>query len=119
MRISRRGFIGACIAAMAAPTAAITSTTPTTPLIISDSVSLNNRKLKAVWSYEAQQDLKAVHNLEAEAELLELLTKQINECLTKEIDKEILNDLRLFQSRPNGNGNYRSRNATSVWKQVA
>lgn len=56
----------------------------------SDSVTAKTRKLKAVWTYEAQQDLRSQHNLDAEAELTQVLAQEIN----LEIDREILNDLR-------------------------
>ena len=50
----------------------------------------SQRKLKAVWSYEAAQDLRAFHNIDAEKALADTLAKEINE----EIDREILQDLR-------------------------
>lgn len=49
-----------------------------------------NRKLKAVWSYEAAQDMKSMHNLDAEAEL----TKALADAINAEIDAEVLADLR-------------------------
>lgn len=48
------------------------------------------RKLKAVWSYEAAEDLRACHNIGAEKALADILAKEIN----AEIDREILQDLR-------------------------
>lgn len=48
------------------------------------------RKLKAVWSREAAEDLRAFHNIDAEKALTDILTKEIN----AEIDREILQDLR-------------------------
>jgi hypothetical protein len=59
-------------------------------VIESESIAAKTRKLKAVWSYEAQQDLRSQHNLDAEAELTAILAQEIN----LEIDREILNDLR-------------------------
>lgn len=53
-------------------------------------VSTQNRKLKAVWSMEAQQDLQAMHNIQAEGALSAMMAAEIN----AEIDREILNDLR-------------------------
>jgi major capsid protein Gp23 len=49
-----------------------------------------NRKLKAVWSMEAQQDVRAMHNIQAEGALSAIMAAEIN----AEIDQEILNDLR-------------------------
>jgi hypothetical protein len=59
-------------------------------VIESESITAKTRKLKAVWSYEAQQDLRSQHNLDAEAELTAVLAQEIN----LEIDREILTDLR-------------------------
>lgn len=59
-------------------------------VIESDSITAKTRKLKATWSYEAQQDLRSQHNLDAEAELTQILAQEIN----LEIDREILDDLR-------------------------
>ncbi len=57
----------------------------------SEEIVAKTRKLKAAWSYEAQQDLRSQHNLEADAELTAILAQEIN----LEIDREILTDLRL------------------------
>jgi len=59
-------------------------------VIESEEVAAKTRKLKAVWSYEAQQDLRSQHNLDAEAELTAILAQEIN----LEIDREVLTDLR-------------------------
>ncbi len=58
--------------------------------IESEDITAKTRKLKAVWSYEAQQDLRSQHNLDAEAELTAVLAQEIN----LEIDREVLTDLR-------------------------
>jgi len=59
-------------------------------VIESEDIIAKTRKLKAVWSYEAQQDLRSQHNLDAEAELTAVLAQEIN----LEIDREVLGDLR-------------------------
>jgi len=59
-------------------------------VIESEEIAAKTRKLKAVWSYEAQQDLRSQHNLDAEAELTAVLAQKIN----LEIDREVLTDLR-------------------------
>jgi hypothetical protein len=59
-------------------------------VVESEEIVAITRKLKAVWSYEAQQDLRSQHNLDAEAELTSVLAQEIN----LEIDREILTDLR-------------------------
>jgi len=57
--------------------------------IDSDSVSAITRKLKTSWSLEAAQDLKAVHNIDAESTLTDLMADE----MVAEIDREIINDL--------------------------
>ena len=53
-------------------------------------VSAVPRKLRATWSPELSQDVAAFHNLDAEAELTQMLSEQV----AGEIDREILRDLR-------------------------
>ena len=55
-----------------------------------DCVIATNRKLKAIWSMEAQNDLRSMHNAQAQSELSSLLASEI----ISEIDAEILKDLR-------------------------
>jgi len=52
-------------------------------------VTAEERKLRTRWSFEAQQDLKAIHGLEAETEL----TAEVTTELRFEIDLEILSAL--------------------------
>ena len=59
-------------------------------VIESEAIESKTRKLKAGWSYEAQQDLRSQHNLDAEAEITGVMAQEIN----LEIDREILSDLR-------------------------
>lgn len=59
-------------------------------VVESEDIVAITRKLKAVWTYEAQQDLRSQHNLDAEAELTAVLAQEIN----LEIDREVLTDLR-------------------------
>ena len=59
-------------------------------VVESEEIACKTRKLKAVWSYEAQQDLRSQHNLDAETELTAVLAQEIN----LEIDREVLTDLR-------------------------
>lgn len=55
-------------------------------------VVARTRKMRALWTIEAAQDLKAYHNLDLEKELTELLTKE----LTLEIDRELIEDIRMI-----------------------
>jgi hypothetical protein len=64
---------------------------PEVSLVVeSEEIAAKTRKLKAVWSFEAQQDLRSQHSLDAEAELTAVLAQEIN----LEIDREVLTDLR-------------------------
>lgn len=58
--------------------------------IESESIEAITRKLKTQWTFEAQQDLRSQHNLDAENELTSILAQEIN----LEIDREIIGDLR-------------------------
>lgn len=48
------------------------------------------RKLRARWSIELQQDLKSMHGLDVESEMLDILGYEI----TQEIDREIIDSIR-------------------------
>lgn len=56
------------------------------------------RKMRALWTLEAAQDLRAYHNLDLESELTDLLSKE----LTLEIDRELIEDLRMIAYDPSG-----------------
>lgn len=77
--MNRRNFFKTIVGAAAA--AAVT-----TGLFV---VEKPIRKLKACWTIDTDDDLRAIHNLKAEKELIEILSKEI----TKEIDQEILREL--------------------------
>lgn len=53
-------------------------------------VVARTKKMRALWTIEASQDLKAYHNLDLERELTELMSKE----LELEIDRELIEDLR-------------------------
>ena len=55
-------------------------------------VAARTRKMRALWTLEASQDIKAYHNLDLEQELTDLLGKE----LRLEIDREIIEDLRMI-----------------------
>lgn len=55
-----------------------------------EAIQAKTRKLKAVWSYEAAQDVRSQHNLDLDAEMTAILAQEVN----LEIDREILGDLR-------------------------
>lgn len=55
-------------------------------------VVARTRKMRALWTIEASQDLKAYHNLDLERELTDLLSKE----LSLEIDRELIEDIRMI-----------------------
>jgi hypothetical protein len=58
--------------------------------IQSQAVVAGTRKMRALWTIEAAQDLKAYHNLDLERELTDLLSKEI----ALEIDRELIEEIR-------------------------
>jgi hypothetical protein len=54
-----------------------------------DVICATSRKLKAIWTMEAQQDLRQWHDLQSAQALTDMLAKEI----TAEIDAEIIKDL--------------------------
>lgn len=69
--------------------------------ISSDSVYSETKRLKAVWTIEAQQDLKAYHGLNLEPELMGV----VGNTVKREIDQSIIGDLRVAATLPTGAGN--------------
>ena len=65
-----------------------------------EAVVANTRKMRALWTLEASQDLKAYHNLDLERELTDLLSKE----LQLEIDRELIEDLRMIAYGYRGKG---------------
>jgi len=91
--------------------------------IDSDSVSAVTRKLKTSWSLEAAQDLKSVHNIDAEATLTDLMADE----MVAEIDREILNDLLIasairashnFATAAGASVNFTDRNIALLYKTL-
>lgn len=65
-------------------------------------VQARERKMRALWTLEAAQDLKAYHNLDMEAELTDLLSKEMN----LEIDRELIEDIRMIAYGPAALGSF-------------
>jgi hypothetical protein len=91
--------------------------------IDSDSVAAITRKLKTSWSLEAAQDLKAVHNIDAESTLTDLMADE----MVAEIDREIINDLIVaasirathnFATAAGASVNYTDRNIALMYKTL-
>jgi hypothetical protein len=70
-------------------------------------VTAVTRKMRALWTIEAAQDLKAYHNLDLESELTGLLSKE----MALEIDRELIEDLRMIA--------YNVDSAAGGWKYDA
>ena len=91
--------------------------------IDSDSVAAVIRKLKTSWSLEAAQDLKAVHNIDAETTLTDLMADE----MVAEIDREIINDLIIaaairadhnFATAAGASVNFTDRNIALLYKTL-
>jgi len=89
--------------------------------IDSDSVAAQTRKLKTTWSLEAAQDLKSVHNIDAEGTLSDLMADE----MVAEIDREIINDLIIaaairathnFATAAGASVNFTDRNIALLYK---
>ena len=84
--------------------------------LTSETVSVEERKLRAAWTPELAQDVSAFHNIDAEAELTAILSEQI----AAEIDREILRDLRKaapWKARWDYNGWQRIATTSTVYTQ--
>lgn len=91
--------------------------------IDSDSVASITRKLKTSWSLEAAQDLKSVHNIDAESTLTDLMADE----MVAEIDREIINDLIIaaairaqhnFATAAGASVNFTDRNIALMYKAL-
>jgi len=91
--------------------------------IDSDSVGAITRKLKTSWSLEAAQDLKSVHNIDAESVLTDLMADE----MVAELDREIINDLIVaaairaehnFATAAGASVNFTDRNIALMYKAV-
>ena len=60
-------------------------------------VVARTRKMRALWTLEAAQDLRAYHDLDLEKELTELLSNEVE----LEIDRELIEDIRMLAYDPN------------------
>lgn len=84
--------------------------------LVSETVSVEERKLRATWSPELAQDVSAFQNIDAEAELTAILSEQI----AAEVDREILRDLRKaapWKQRWDYNGWQRMATPSTVYTQ--
>jgi hypothetical protein len=91
--------------------------------IDADSVSAQTRRLKTSWSIEAAQDMKAVYDMDAEQNLLDLMADEV----VAEVDREILNDLLVaaairvrhnFATAAGASVNFTDRNLALLYKMI-
>jgi hypothetical protein len=81
--------------------------------IASIAVEAEEKALKAQWTLEAQQDLKAYHGLDAESELMVVLSDEI----IKEVDMLIIDDMTANATAGNVNWNINAPNA-APWTNI-
>ena len=65
-------------------------------------VVAKTRKMRALWTMEASQDLKAYHNMDLESELTTLISKEV----ALEIDRELIEDIRMIAYDISSMGNW-------------
>ena len=75
-------------------------------------VQARERKMRALWTLEAAQDLKAYHNLDMESELTDLLSKEMN----LEIDRELIEDIRMIAYGPGATGSMGGWDLASLYQ---
>jgi len=78
--------------------------------LVSSPVVARPRKLRTKWSLEATHDLKSLHGLEAEVELVGATANE----LKFEIDREIINDLRAIASATSQKATWGNTQPTSI-----
>lgn len=69
-------------------------------------VTAKTRTLKAEYSMELAQDLKAVHGLDAESELANILSGEILAEINREVIRTIIHTGKLFQGSAAANGKF-------------
>ena len=81
-------------------------------------VTAKTRQLKAEYSMELAQDLKAVHGLDAESELANILSGEILAEINREVIREIVTTGKLFQGGAATNGKFSlASDADGRWLQ--
>lgn len=71
------------------------------------------RKLRSRWSLEVAQDIKAMHGLDLEEEMMDILSYEI----TAEIDREIINQIRTVAATNTYSANWDYSTADGRWEQ--
>lgn len=71
------------------------------------------RKLRSRWSLEVAQDIKAMHGLDLEEEMMDILSYEI----TAEIDREIINQIRTVAATNTYSESWDYSSADGRWEQ--
>lgn len=77
-------------------------------------VEAQTRKLRSRWSLEVAQDLKAMHDLDIESEMMDILSYEI----TAEIDHELMDEIRNAANQ-NANSNIAGKLGVLDWTNAA
>lgn len=75
-------------------------------------VEAKSRKLRSRWSLEVAQDIKAMHGLDLEEEMMDVLAYEI----TAEIDRELINKIRAVAATNPRSGNWDYTAADGRWE---
>ena len=75
-------------------------------------VEAGTRKLRSRWSLEVAQDLKAMHGLDLEEEMMDVLAYEI----TAEIDRELINIMRSVAATNASSGSWDYATADGRWE---
>ena len=75
-------------------------------------VEARSRKLRSRWSIEVAQDIKAMHGLDLEEEMMDVLSYEI----TAEIDRELINKIRTVAATNARSGSWDYNGADGRWE---
>jgi len=75
-------------------------------------VEAQTRKLKSRWSIEVAQDIKAMHGLDLEEEMMDVLSYEI----TAEIDRELINRIRVVAASNTQSSSWSYTSADGRWE---
>ena len=75
-------------------------------------VEAETRKLRSKWSLEVAQDIKAMHGLDLEEEMMDILSYEV----TAEIDRELIGKIRTAASNNARSGNWDYAEADGRWE---
>jgi len=77
-----------------------------------EKVEAETRKLRSRWSLEVAQDIKAMHGLDLEEEMMDILSYEI----TAEIDRELINKIRTVAATNTASATWNYATADGRWE---